>query len=86
MSKPDGDPAFAAVAIGPQGDTVGCWGMSLRDWFAGQALITLGQVNPNLPDDKAGFHDWPSPQELAMRRAVWSYLQADAMIAARDQT
>lgn len=76
----DGGPAF------PTGLTAGHYsqeGMTLRDWFAGQALASIAHENPNLPDDNASRHDWPSPAELAMRRAVWSYLQADAMIAAR---
>lgn len=61
-------------------------GMSLRDWFAGQALITLGDVNPHLPSDAGSLRKWPEPQELAARRAKWAYLQADAMLAARALT
>lgn len=61
-------------------------GMSLRDWFAGQALITLGDVNPHLPNDAGSLREWPEPQELAARRAKWAYLQADAMITARAFT
>jgi len=58
----------------------------LRDWFAGQALITLGDVNPHLPNDAGKLRQWPEPQELAERRAKWAYLQADAMIATRKET
>ena len=58
-------------------------GMTLRDWFAGQALITLGEGNPNLPDDPADIRHWPKPMVMAVRRAKWAYLQADAMIEAR---
>ena len=61
-------------------------GMSIRDWFAGQALITLGDINPHLPNDAGKLRQWPEPQELAERRAKWAYLQADAMIAARKET
>lgn len=44
-------------------------GMSLRDWFAGQALITV-------------LTHWPSaPASVNARRA---YTIADAMIAARE--
>ena len=61
-------------------------GMTLRDWFAGQALIGIGTAtvtpakapyyhNPSLDDDKV-LHD----------RAIWAYRQADAMIKARKQT
>ncbi len=59
-------------------------GMSLRDWFAGQVLMSIAGTNPNLPDDPATRNYWPAPEELANRRARWSYLQADAMLAARD--
>lgn len=34
----DGGPAFAAMGIGPAGDVYHEPGMSLRDWFAGQAI------------------------------------------------
>lgn len=45
-------------------------GMTLRDWFAGQALAW------------AGHHNWMSadPNDLAKR----AYQMADAMIAARE--
>jgi hypothetical protein len=55
----------------------------LRDWFAGQALATIKQINPHLPGSPAGA-TWPEPLELANRRAAWAYIQADAMIAARE--
>ena len=76
--KPDGGPAFPNEIIGSISK-----GMSLRDWFAGQALLDVAGVNPSLPGDKANTGAWPSPDELAMRRAVWAYLQADAMLTAR---
>ena len=74
----DGGPAFPPPAIyGPGGEGIreGHPGMSLRDWFAGQAL--------------AGMHasltstsDWPDEMgRLKMARIA--YAQADAMIAAR---
>lgn len=47
-------------------------GMTLRDYFAGQALV--GLVANRDPED-------PSPG-LA---AVWAYLYADAMLAERDK-
>ena len=58
-------------------------GMTLRDWFAGQALISDPGNNPNLPDDPANTSRWPDAKDLAERRAKWAYHQADAMIAAR---
>ena len=59
------------------------FGMSLRDWFAGQALAIMAQSNPNLPGDTADDRCWPEPEDLCRRRAKWAYMQADAMIAAR---
>lgn len=58
-------------------------GMDLRDYFAGQAIVTVSDTNPNLPDSPASPSGWPAPDELAQRRARWAYLQADAMIAER---
>lgn len=76
MSKTnDGVPAFSMPPVGT----------TLRDWFAGQALngITALNLNPNLPADNAR-EEWPSPEVLVKRRALWAYLQADAMLAARE--
>lgn len=78
-TKDTSGPAFPTVA----GQTVYSNGMTLRDWFAGQALASLaGDINPHLPNSRASAM-WPEPQELADRRAKWAYLQADAMLAAR---
>ncbi len=76
MSKiNDGGPAFA-YGNHEQG---GAEGMSLRDWFAGQALASLGTWTP-LPQVE---NLW---SEAAMSaRANFAYRQADAMIAARGQ-
>ena len=49
-------------------------GMTLRDYFAGQALAMLASENGG--DDGAGFYD---PKTAAER----SYAIADAMLAAR---
>jgi hypothetical protein len=87
MTK-DGGPAFPVEAnISAQGYArlPAFPGMSLRDWFAGQALLTVGDMNPNLPGDPATGY-WPEPDDLVMRRAKWAYLQADAMLAARETT
>ena len=79
----DGGPAFPTVA----GHVVYSNGMTLRDWFAGQALTSLAEVDPRLPGE-VPQHDyvWPTPEKLAERRATWAYLQADAMLAARKST
>ena len=60
-------------------------GMSLRDWFAGQALLSDPGNNPNLPGDPANTSRWPDAKDLAERRAKWAYHQADAMLAARTE-
>lgn len=78
MEKNDGGPAF------PVPWEAGDVGMSLRDWFAGQALLAIGDVNPHLPGDRADPNIWPEPDVLAARRSSMAYLQADAMIAARE--
>ena len=63
----DGGPAF------PRGHDTGSDGMSLRDWFAGQALIyTASRYNIDL-----GY----ARMELAAKDA---YGVADAMLKARE--
>ena len=47
-------------------------GMSLRDWFAGQALVGIGMWGPGAGSGRAD-------QKV---RAEWAYAQADAMLAA----
>lgn len=76
MEKLDGGPAFPHNLDSLQFETAG---MSLRDYFAAQALVAT-ITNPNLPDDPANLSSWPEPSELADRRAKWCYLQADAML------
>lgn len=61
----DGGPAFPADSFGSQHNP----GMSLRDWFAGQALV--GFITA---DDGCGYD----------AAAEWSYAHADAMLAARE--
>jgi hypothetical protein len=59
--------------------------MTLRDWFAGQALANMSGVNPNLPGDPASPQFFPETHELVRRQAIWAFLMADAMIAERDK-
>ena len=70
MSKNNGGPAFPVSkdVVYPQLN-----GMSLRDWFAGQALLSMRAWSPGdvLMDPTA--------------RAVWAYEQADAMLAEREK-
>ncbi len=40
----DGGPAFP-LEYKADGATVTCWGMSLRDWFAGRAIAGLSTKN-----------------------------------------
>jgi len=67
MTINNGGPAFPTVA----GQTVYSNGMSLRDWFAGQALAGLC-AHPE-------SDNW---EYLGI--AASAYTQADAMIAARN--
>lgn len=70
----DGGPAFPVVYSGAEGDTHVIEGMSLRDWFAGQALA--GRY-------AAGAMPVEGP---AMRNeARHLYRLADAMMEARDE-
>ncbi len=94
MSAPidDGGPAFPQPAemSGKWADPKTCkqWvplrGMSLRDWFAGQAPVTMG--------DAARVCGWPPEFNLTQdsdRAAFWAVMAmlrfeyADAMIVAR---
>ena len=50
-------------------------GMTLRDYFAGQALVGM-YANP----------DFGADNEPYIKNARWAYKQADAMIKARDET
>lgn len=85
----DGGPAFPVLTDRSGGEEFYLCtpGMSLRDWLAGQVLASLEDVDPRLPGDPP-THDyvWPTPEKLAERRAKWSYMQADAMLAARNST
>lgn len=70
-SKNDGGAAFAAMGVGPAGDIYHEHGMSLRDWFAGQVLIST------YLNGYAG----PGPKQ----RAQTCYEMADAMLAERSK-
>lgn len=76
----DGGPAFARPSVDPKGKAfdweIGSEGMSLRDWFAGQALV--GYLAMHAAQDASG-----PPPTMA---SEWSYKFADAMIAAREKS
>ena len=61
----DGGPAFPIETT----STPYSPGMSLRDWFAGQALANVYTASETSPD----------------KAAEWAYQLADAMIAARSK-
>ena len=86
----DGGPAFPSLfgVIPPNLTTahpIAVGGMSLRDWFAGMALVmdVFASRVEDLPDD--------SPFVPAMDRGMYdtlasrAYSFADAMLAARDR-
>lgn len=66
--REDGGPAFP---VAPD-DLVGSKGMSLRDWFAGQALPMLADIGHD--------EDW-TPAHVA----EMAYHYADAMLTARSK-
>lgn len=64
----------------PAGDNESS-GMSLRDWFAGQALVMLC-TSPGYEE----WHPcWKEPTEAAKTVALHAYMVADAMIAQRSK-
>lgn len=83
MSKEDGGPAFP-ISLPGFGDN-GASGMSLRDWFAGQALTAL------LTDDRGAPFKHPNTNQPAKSfeknchfEASVAYRYADAMLKARE--
>lgn len=57
-------------------------GMTLRDYFAAQALVALGTWTPSY---QAAIGGTINPAEVHAARAKWAYAQADAMLQARAQ-
>lgn len=78
----DGGPAFPVASVcNANGDVqYGVDGMSLRDYFAGQAIIGIIQDFATL--EKA--HN-VSGQDAATIAAIASYEVADAMLLAREK-
>jgi len=82
----DGGAAFPVPALKWDGETmIFCAaesGMSLRDWFAGQALVGLLSPEWSIPVGKKA----PGEETLrstAASRAYAAYFMADAMLRAR---
>ena len=73
----DGEPAFPSQPVGSAGLPLheGFDGMSLRDWFAGQALVGIMSDSGMRPDNLAEF----------AHMAARLFQVADAMIAARKK-
>lgn len=76
----DGGPAFPVQALASPGSEI-AWGMlSLRDWFAGQALAgMLAAVGPLKADPRV------SQADVETMIATASFRTADAMLRARER-
>ena len=72
----DGGPAFPVVAENGLGHVAP--GMSLRDWFAGQALAGFAATLP-----EASEREMFKAEEFYEAIALGAYRAADAMLAAR---
>ena len=68
----DNPPAFPLPNINQPG-------MTLRDWFAGQALIAMGEWTPYRADGTVVC----DPSEQHRIRSQYAYGAADAMLEAR---
>ena len=85
-TKNDGGPAFPVMWDYAESEA----GMSLRDWFAGQHPVIDGELSITLAEALMCEHLPKSKTSLENRRwwaeaeARLKYLNADAMIAARD--
>lgn len=91
----NGGPAFPGETIQHDGSLnppyrVPHQGMSLRDWFAGQAPAMPGSFLETARPDYAAYTDKPE-QFLAVcdawevdRRVLWANTYADAMLKARE--
>ena len=79
MSKEDGGPPPLIAENGR---------MSLRDWFAGQALAgncsLIDERTPRTPEEKADVEKWRD--RLREKDARFCYAMADAMLKAREET
>lgn len=75
----DGGPAFSTITETEHGDRIfpDASGMSLRDYFAGQAMTGIFATNPRGKGE--------SFMAYTNRIAAFAYEQADAMLAARNQ-
>ena len=85
----DGGPAYPFPEVRDPvtgcGIMQGASGMSLRDWFAGQALISMGTWMPQYTPEGDLIGEVSNLANPAIQRArsAWAYAHADAMLAAR---
>lgn len=92
MSKDNGESAFPMyIPHSSEGPEQVNFGMTLRDWFAGQesecpefsietAEALAGYKCPNI-DNRLAYAKW-----VAAWKAKWRYISADAMIAERNKS
>ena len=89
MSLPtNGGPAFPVASCQDANGQI-CWGtdgMTLRDYFAGQALagITSRSVEVYRKLEGSGISMSEIENELTQRLSYSAYAYADAMLAARE--
>jgi len=96
MSEQNGGPAFPQMLSRLQYDEAAdihrtmidsTGGMSLRDWFAGQAPMSdqawRGLIDVAKQDLIAAGTAWPDV--MATRLAEWAYTYADAMLKERSK-
>lgn len=87
----DGGPAFPVPIQKINHDTrpddfreTGCEGMTLRDWFAGKALAGIANLMINKTDSELPGIPVVSPERFEWIACI-AYMQADAMLKARNQ-
>lgn len=92
MAKNDGGPAFPRTEHVWDGVIEeGSAGMSLRDYFAGQAILSLTMMPiKSRTDEMAAYvgvdeKDWVGDIHWPMLLAKRAYSVADAMLAERDK-
>jgi hypothetical protein len=78
--RKDGGPAFPPNA-GWRDNDPDCRGLSMRDWFAGQALQAFMAWSLNQPP----HGDGDNAQKAAKRYARAAYVVADAMLSERQK-
>lgn len=76
----DGGPAFPSEGEGHGNPLYHSPGMTLRDWFAGQALTSIAD-----PAMDSFCQDGRSVEDGAAGLAAIAYAIADAMLAARKE-